>query len=217
MGGRVPKAASTQQRSCSACRVQGARPELLRFVLGPEGELVFDGHGKLPGRGAYTCPDPSCVRRAVERRGFDRSFRRSVRAIGGPQALLARIGEWLQGHALNLLGLARRAGLLHAGGDEVERAIEQGKVKLLVLAVDLSPRRGLELQVQAERGEVPVLRIGTMETLGHAIGRPPTGVLGVAEGPQLGPLLRTAARISRFGGAMPGQGPGTLDESRLEA
>jgi len=29
----------------------------------------------LPGRGAYLCPDPDCARKAVQRRGFQRTLR----------------------------------------------------------------------------------------------------------------------------------------------
>ena len=42
----------------------------------------------------------------------------------------------------------------------------------------------------------------TMARLGSAVGRPPTGILGVAEGPQLAPLLRTVERLVKFGGAL---------------
>jgi predicted RNA-binding protein YlxR (DUF448 family) len=43
---------------------------------------VRDGDGvrpdpgrRLPGRGAYLCPDPECVRKAIRRRGFDRALK----------------------------------------------------------------------------------------------------------------------------------------------
>jgi predicted RNA-binding protein YlxR (DUF448 family) len=48
---------------------------LLRFVA-DEGRLVT-GHGR-PGRGAYTCRRLSCFERAVARRAFNRTLRRTL-------------------------------------------------------------------------------------------------------------------------------------------
>ncbi|MFN4070324.1 MAG: YlxR family protein [Thermus caldifontis] len=47
-------------RMCVACRRRRPKGELLRILLVPEG-FRLDPTGKLPGRGAYVCPDnPEC-------------------------------------------------------------------------------------------------------------------------------------------------------------
>ncbi|MFN3368102.1 MAG: YlxR family protein [Thermus sp.] len=47
-------------RMCVACRRRRPKGELLRILLMPEG-FRLDPTGKLPGRGAYVCPDnPEC-------------------------------------------------------------------------------------------------------------------------------------------------------------
>jgi len=63
-------------RSCIGCGRKAPRSELLRFVE-CEGRLVAGA--KEPGRGAYTCRRRSCFERAVSRRAFNRTLRRSVR------------------------------------------------------------------------------------------------------------------------------------------
>ena len=63
-------------RSCVGCGRKAPQSELLRFVA-EEGRLV-PGAGK-PGRGAYTCRRLSCFERAVARRAFNRTLRRTVR------------------------------------------------------------------------------------------------------------------------------------------
>ena len=63
-------------RSCVGCGRKAPQGELLRFVA-RDGEVVA-GLG-LPGRGAYTCRRLACFERAVARRAFSRTLRRTVR------------------------------------------------------------------------------------------------------------------------------------------
>ncbi len=63
-------------RSCVGCGRKAPQSQLLRFVA-ENGRLV-SGVGR-PGRGAYTCRRLSCFERAVARRAFNRTLRRTVR------------------------------------------------------------------------------------------------------------------------------------------
>jgi len=38
---------------------------MLRVVRTPAGDMKVDATGKLAGRGAYVCPEPDCIERAV--------------------------------------------------------------------------------------------------------------------------------------------------------
>lgn len=55
------------QRTCVACRRVADKRDLVRVVATPEGRLVVDPKGKLPGRGAYICRRRACW--ASARRG----------------------------------------------------------------------------------------------------------------------------------------------------
>jgi uncharacterized protein len=63
-------------RSCIGCGRKAPQGQLLRFVAA-DGQLV-PGTG-MPGRGAYTCRRLACFERAVSRRAFNRTLRRTVR------------------------------------------------------------------------------------------------------------------------------------------
>jgi uncharacterized protein len=63
-------------RSCVGCGRKAPQSELLRFVA-QDGKLVA-GSG-LAGRGAYTCRRLACFERALTRRAFSRTLRRTVR------------------------------------------------------------------------------------------------------------------------------------------
>ena len=63
-------------RSCIGCGRKAPQGQLLRFAA-VDGLLV-PGAG-MPGRGAYTCRRLACFERAVSRRAFNRTLRKTVR------------------------------------------------------------------------------------------------------------------------------------------
>ena len=48
--------------------------ELIRAVRSPEGGGLLDFKGRKPGRGAYVCPNPECLKRARKARALERAF-----------------------------------------------------------------------------------------------------------------------------------------------
>ena len=61
-------------RQCLGCREMKPKRELIRIVRPPEGEVSLDFKGKAPGRGAYLCRNPECLKRAVKGRAIERAF-----------------------------------------------------------------------------------------------------------------------------------------------
>ena len=62
------------QRQCMGCRERKAKRELIRVVRGVDGTVSLDFSGKLNGRGAYICPDPECLKKAIRSKSLDRSL-----------------------------------------------------------------------------------------------------------------------------------------------
>jgi predicted RNA-binding protein YlxR (DUF448 family) len=62
-------------RTCVGCGRKAPQSELLRFR--EESGALVPGAG--PGRGAYTCHRLACFERALARRAFNRTLRRTVR------------------------------------------------------------------------------------------------------------------------------------------
>lgn len=62
------------QRQCMGCRERKAKRELIRVVRSPEGEVSLDFGGKKKGRGAYICPNPECLKKAIRSKALDRSL-----------------------------------------------------------------------------------------------------------------------------------------------
>ena len=61
-------------RQCLGCREMKPKRELIRVVRSPQGEISLDFHGKQPGRGAYLCPDPSCLKKVRKSKALERAF-----------------------------------------------------------------------------------------------------------------------------------------------
>ena len=61
-------------RQCVGCREMKEKRALIRLVKPPEGPVSLDFKGKLPGRGAYVCPAPECLKRARKSRALERAF-----------------------------------------------------------------------------------------------------------------------------------------------
>ena len=67
-------------RQCVGCREMKEKRALIRVVKSPEGEISLDFKGKKPGRGAYLCPSPECLKRARKARALERAFESAMPA-----------------------------------------------------------------------------------------------------------------------------------------
>ncbi|MBI1961808.1 MAG: YlxR family protein [Candidatus Rokubacteria bacterium] len=63
-------------RTCLGCREVREKRALVRLVRRASGEVVADPAGRLPGRGAYVCPDGACLERGLERKRLAHAFRK---------------------------------------------------------------------------------------------------------------------------------------------
>lgn len=61
-------------RKCSGCGESKPKKELVRIVRSPSGDISLDFVGKLPGRGAYICPNADCLAKARKARRIERSL-----------------------------------------------------------------------------------------------------------------------------------------------
>ena len=78
-------------RTCIACRTEKPKAEMLRIVRNAAGEIRLDFSGKLPGRGAYVCPNADCFRKAVKSRALDRALEVKI-----PDEVMTRLAGLLE-------------------------------------------------------------------------------------------------------------------------
>lgn len=81
-------------RQCMGCRARKPKREMLRVVRSPEGVVSLDFRGKAPGRGAYVCPNPECLKKAVRSKALERNLEVPI-----PPEVLERLSREMEaGH-----------------------------------------------------------------------------------------------------------------------
>ena len=80
------------QRQCMGCRERRAKREMIRVVRSPEGNVSLDFGGKMNGRGAYICPDPECLKKAIRSKALDRSLEVTI-----PEDVYDRLNREMEG------------------------------------------------------------------------------------------------------------------------
>ena len=62
------------QRQCMGCRERKNKRDMIRVVRQTNGEVSLDFSGKLNGRGAYLCPNPECLKKAIRSKVLERKL-----------------------------------------------------------------------------------------------------------------------------------------------
>src|ERR1041384_7739041 len=103
----APGVAPGGERHCALPRELKPVSDMIRFVVGPAGEIVPDIKRKLPGRGIWVTSGRDALDEAVKRNVFARGFKRDVRVAGDLTAATERL---LERSALDALAIAGKAG-----------------------------------------------------------------------------------------------------------
>jgi len=166
-GRGAPRAAT---RRCIASGELRPKQALLRFVAGPEGTVVPDLAGDLPGRGLWLSPRRTMIQAACARNLFARAARAPLKV---PEDLPDRVEALLARRCVDLLGLARRGGLVSARFVAVAARIAEGKAGLVLQAADGASggRAKLRGMARARGADLPVLDVLSARELGRAFGQ----------------------------------------------
>jgi predicted RNA-binding protein YlxR (DUF448 family) len=92
----IKKVKKIPMRQCMGCNEHKPKPEMLRVVRSPEGDISLDFKGKKSGRGAYVCNDVKCLRRVRKSHRIDRVLECEI-----PEAVWDRMEEEMEANAHN--------------------------------------------------------------------------------------------------------------------
>jgi predicted RNA-binding protein YlxR (DUF448 family) len=122
-----------QIRTCIVTRKSGGKEDLIRFVIGPDENVVADIREKLPGRGVWVTNSKKIVQQACERNLFAAGFKQKVKVDG---AIWRNIEDLLLDNIQRGLSMAKKSGLVITGFSKVESLARRGDVKILFHACD---------------------------------------------------------------------------------
>jgi ribosomal protein L7Ae-like RNA K-turn-binding protein len=92
--------------------------------------------------------------------------------------------------ALDLLGLAQRAGAVERGVDAARRAVREGRARLIILADDASATQLRKLTGLLEHRPVPRRRVADRAALGAALGGAPVSAVAITRSEFAESMLR---------------------------
>lgn len=193
------------ERRCIVQGTSGPKAGLIRFVAGPDDELVPDIAGRLPGRGFYVGAERSALETAVRRNAFDRAARRKLKV---PPDLPDRVENLLARRVVELLALARKAGEAVAGFEKVRGILGSGAATVLLQARDGSPRQRARLRPPS--GPASLIACLDASELGLAFGRENVIHAALTGGGLTARIVEEASRLAGLRGhvALSGAVPG---------
>jgi predicted RNA-binding protein YlxR (DUF448 family)/ribosomal protein L30E len=186
-------------RRCIASGEVHPKEELIRFIGAPDGTVVPDLAGRLPGRGLWLSPRRDVVAKACARNLFARAAKTSLRV---PDDLVERVDRLLARRCLELVGLAKRSGAVVSGHEQVASWLATGRAAMLLAAVDAAEegRRKLRALAHAQGSGVPIVELFTAEELGRALGHDARVHVAVAPGGFAVRLAKEVARLASLRG-----------------
>jgi predicted RNA-binding protein YlxR (DUF448 family) len=187
------------ERRCIVTGDRAPKAGLIRFVIGPDGAVVPDVLGRLPGRGIYVSAD----REALDKAGRKGLFARAARApVTVPPDLPALVEALLVGRVTSLIALARKAGQAVTGREKVLDWLAKGEAAVLLHASDGSPREAARLRPpEGERTRIACLSAGE---LGLSFGRERAIHGALAAGGLTDRIVEEAARLGGLRGSAGG-------------
>jgi len=201
-GGRE-KERDEPERKCIATGESQPKAGLIRFCLGPDGQIAPDILGKLPGRGMYVSADRAALDRAAKKNLFSRAARQPVKV---PEGLADLVETLIARRVIELLSMARKAGDAVTGYEKVKDWLVKGTAVTLIQASDGSERGKTKLHApDGANGFIGCLSAGE---IGLAFGRERAIHAALAAGGLRSRVVEEAAKLAGLRGQTGGDDGG---------
>lgn len=164
-GGRTNDRENGPERKCIATGEVQPKFGLIRFVVGPDEQVVPDILGKLPGRGMWVSSDRVALKKAADKGLFSRAAKKPVKVSDD---LVAEVDRQLARRVVDLISLARKSGEAVTGYEKVKDWLSKEYAEVLIQASDGSGRGKSKLSTPHLGSYIGWL---TAEELGLAFGK----------------------------------------------
>ena len=164
-GGATKDRSDGPERKCLVTGDVQPKQGLVRFVVGPDGQVVPDVLGKLPGRGMYVTAEREKIAQAARKKLFSRGAKAQVSV---PEDLVQEVERQLARRVIDLISLQRKGGRAVAGYEKVKSWLQTEEAEVLIQASDGSGRGKSKLSTPHYGHYIGWL---TADELGLAFGR----------------------------------------------
>ena len=139
-------------RQCIGCRSVRPKKELIRLVLIPSGQTVFDAMHTTQGRGIYLCPDGMCFQRAYK----NKRWVKYLHDKDYLQELFDGIGEALRRNIKRYFALGTGMKLLRDTHKELDHL---SKEDLIIISREMSPDQKKNILTAAQKKGAAVIDV----------------------------------------------------------
>lgn len=193
-GGRITDL-DEPERKCIATGEVQPKSGLIRFCLDPEGQVVPDVAGRLPGRGFYVSADRAAIEKAAKKGLFARAAKQPVKV---PEGLADLCETLILKRVLESISLCRKANAAVTGYEKVKEWLVSGRATVLIQAADGSERGKTKLRPPEVGGRfIGCLKAGE---LGLSFGRERAIHAALAAGGLATRVVEEAARLEGLRG-----------------
>ncbi|HBK05154.1 MAG TPA: hypothetical protein DDZ81_04750 [Acetobacteraceae bacterium] len=197
-------------RRCIITRERLPKERMIRFVVGPDRQIVPDLAARLPGRGIWLSASRDVLHSGTahedgrqkdkpgdgSNRHLIRAFARAARGpVTVPSDLFVLLETALVRRISECLGLARRAGQAVAGYEKAREALRTGRYKLVVQASDGSEAER-ERFLSGFGPDLTIIDPLPGEALGRVFGRDYVVHVAIAPGKLAESLVVEAGRLA---------------------
>ena len=179
------------ERKCIVTGDSGPKSGLIRFCVGPEGDVVPDILGRLPGRGFYVSADRTALTRAATKNLFTRAARQPVKVAAD---MVDTVEFLLVRRVTDLISMARKANGAVMGYEKCKAWLAGGKAVVLIQASDGSERGKTTLR--APGGPETLITCLTAQEMGLSFGRERAIHAALAAGGLTSRVVEEAARLA---------------------
>lgn len=188
-GSKTGGGSSDPERKCIVSGDAQSKLGLIRFVVGPDGQIVADILGKLPGRGLWVSANRASLDEAVQKGLFSKAARQKVTV---PEGLIQDIEAQLARRTVDLISLARKGGTAVAGYEKVKDWLLKDYADVLIQSSDGSERGKSKLSTPYGGVFIGWL---TSDELGLAFGRQTVIHAALASGGLTSRIVEEAQRL----------------------
>ena len=193
-GGKNKNRDDSPERKCIATGEVQQTSGMIRFVVGPDTQIVPDILGKLPGRGIWVTADRAALETASGKGLFARAAKMPVKV---PDDLVMVVDAILARRVVDLISLMRRSGEAVTGYERVKEWLIKDEAEVLIQSSDGSERGKSKLSTPYGGSFIGWL---TSTELGLAFGRQTVIHGALAAGGLSTKVVEEAARLKGIRG-----------------